>query len=447
MKTHRTTRQWMIVPLMFGLMAAVSTTRCNNAPSSGGGGTGTLKLLVTDKPFPFDLIDSAIVTVTRVEVRRDGALTCATECDDGAFCNGEETCVTGECQSGVGPCGEGLECDEDADVCRKPCAADADCDDGVFCNGGETCVEAYCAAGALPCENGAFCDESGMVCSTICQNDADCDDGEFCNGAETCFEGACVSEPSPCADGQTCEEDADTCETAEDTGDDDADDEDTGDDGSFVVIFEGERRLDLLDLRNGRTDLLADTQVPAGDYSQMRLIVTEGELTLKDGRTFLLTVPSGEQTGIKLHFDFSVADGEETQLLLDVDLSRAFQPIPGGHIDDPSTIRNFHFRPSLAMRLINLLEAGSISGAVTTMVEDVSTPLASVAVTAYVDDQEVTTTSTEADGTYVLGGLTTGTYRVEFSLVGYDDVVIPEVNVNAGETTLGVDAVMTATAP
>jgi len=343
----------------------------------------------------------------------------------------------------MAPCAEGFDCDEVADACLKVCADDAGCEDGVFCNGGETCVEGHCAAGASPCDVGAFCDEVGSACSTVCLNDAHCDDGLFCNGAETCVEAACASGTAPCTAEETCDEDDDEC-----NADDDDDDDEGDDNGSpFVVIFEGEKVFDLLDLQNGRTDLLADAEVPAGDYSLMRLIVTQGELTLKDGRTFVLTVPSGAQTGIKLHFDFSVEDGEETQLLLDVDLSRAFQPIPGGQIEDPSTIRDFHFSPSLAMRLINLLDAGSIAGTVTTLVEDVSTALEGAAVTAYVDDEEVTSTSTAADGTYILGGLTTGTYRVEFSFAGYVDVVVSDVSVSAGESTVDIDAVLTPTAP
>ena len=81
------------------------------------------------------------------------------------------------------------------------------------------------------------------------------------------------------------------------------------------------------------------------------------------------------------------------------------------------------------------------------MVAEVSTPLAGVAVTAFAGGTEVTSTSTEDDGTYVLGGLVTGEYRVEFSAAGFDDFVVDDVAVTAGQTTANVNATMTASAP
>ena len=224
----------------------------------------------------------------------------------------------------------------------------------------------------------------------------------------------------------------------------DADAADTQNDGDtgWTTIYDGDKTFDLIDLQNGRTDLLADANLPAGNYDQMRLIVTGGRVVLTDDSEFDLTVPSGEQTGIKLHFDFTVAEGDSTVLLLDVDLSRAFTPVPAGKIADPATIREFKFQPSLGMRLINLLEAGSIAGTVT---DAADAPLESVLVTAYDDsDAEVTSTVTDPDGTYVLSGLPAGTYTVEFSATGYVDAQATGVAVTAGEQTANVDASLTA---
>lgn len=209
---------------------------------------------------------------------------------------------------------------------------------------------------------------------------------------------------------------------------------------SWVVIFDGEKELNLLDLRNGRTDLLADATVEAGTYTEMRVVVVSGQVTLNDGRVFTLNVPSGAQTGIKLKLTFEVDAQEETVLLLDVDLSRAFSAIPSGKIDDPSTIREFRFTPTVAMRLINQLAAGSIGGTVT----DANTqmPIENASVTAFKDGEEVTSTATEPDGKYRLLGLPTGTYRVEFSAGGFVDLTTDDVAVQAGEEST-LDAELT----
>jgi len=77
----------------------------------------------------------------------DGDLTCesAADCDDGRFCNGEETCdpsapsaASDGCVSGVAPCPD---CDEDEDTCDS-CLSNADADgdgvDSIAC-GGDDC--------------------------------------------------------------------------------------------------------------------------------------------------------------------------------------------------------------------------------------------------------------------------------------------------------------------
>jgi hypothetical protein len=232
-------------------------------------------------------------------------------------------------------------------------------------------------------------------------------------------------------------------ELAEDGQDADGDEDPEAEESPWVTIFEGSKTFNLLDLRNGRTDLLADATVPAGTYTQMRLVVTEGSITLTDGRIFVMKVPSGAQSGIKLHFTFTVEEGETQPLLLDVNLARAFQPIPGSGVKRPEDITQFHFKPSLAMRLINVVQAGSITGTVT----NAAGPLAGVTVAALRDGSEVTATTTEADGTYTLAGLPTGTYTVAFAAEGYSEIEVVDVAVTASQATEGVDVLMEASAP
>ena len=396
----------LFVVILGGL--SISALRCDQLPV----GTGTLKVLVTDKPYPFDLIEEALITITRVEVRREGGVPEPTGCQ-----------------------------------------SDDDCADGLACNGDETCDvdTGDCTAGeALTCEALEVCDDLRGGCAAACAEDADCDDGAFCNGGETCdaATGLCVSgSAETCPDDEVCDDTTASCIA------DEPDDGDDGDDDGgnpFIVIFESddpeENTFDLVKLFNGKTDLLANADIPAGTYTQMRLIVTQGVVKVKDvEEPFTLKVPSGSQTGIKLHFTFEIVADEVTTLLLDIDLSRAFKAIPGGHITDPSTIREFKFSPSLAMRLINLVDAGGISGTVTTLVADAEMALADVSVTAMSGGEEVTTTSSDELGMYLLIGLPPGDYEVEFSKAEFDDATVDSIMVEAGQTASGQDVSMTAT--
>jgi len=70
---------------------------------------------------------------------------------------------------------------------------------------------------------------------------------------------------------------------------------------SIIVLSDSTRKLDLLTLQNGVTETLADTTLPAGTYSQDRLIVgTDATIRLEDGSEPRLKIPSGTQTGIKI---------------------------------------------------------------------------------------------------------------------------------------------------
>lgn len=204
----------------------------------------------------------------------------------------------------------------------------------------------------------------------------------------------------------------------------------------FLTVFEGTQTISLLDLRNGYVDLLAESDLPTGSYDQVRLIVSDGYVRLTDGREFELTVPSGDETGIKLNVDFTVGEngeGLEALLLLDVDLSRAFKALPGGKSPrNAGEITGFQFRPRVAMRLVDMNATGDVAGVV---VDSGFNALDSVVVTAYLGDTEVTSTVTDPDGTFRILGLAPGNHRLEFSRYLFLDQTVEDVFVTASEVT------------
>ncbi len=46
------------------------------------------------------------------------------------------------------------------------CATDSDCSDGLYCTGVESCVDGTCVAGPVPCADGLVCNESTNRCTT-----------------------------------------------------------------------------------------------------------------------------------------------------------------------------------------------------------------------------------------------------------------------------------------
>ena len=73
----------------------------------------------------------------------------------------------------------------------SPCTEDTDCDDGLFCNGEETCSSGDCLPGQDPCPD-ETCDENNNLCAPlVCDEDMICEQGEDCNNCPTdCISGA-----------------------------------------------------------------------------------------------------------------------------------------------------------------------------------------------------------------------------------------------------------------
>jgi len=202
----------------------------------------------------------------------------------------------------------------------------------------------------------------------------------------------------------------------------------------FIVLMEEEIPLNLLELTNGITAKLAELEVPAGSYDLVRIYVRGVNVVLKDGTTYDLKVPSGEQTGIKVFIkpELVVAGGLTTDLLLDFDVSRSF--VAKGSLNSPQGINGFNYKP--VIKATNNSIAGTLSGRVTTVLEDETVlGLEGAEVSVYAADTLNTTTFTDADGGYTVMGLLAGTYEVDVNLEGYEPAFAEDVNIIAANRT------------
>jgi C1A family cysteine protease len=116
-------------------------------------------------------------------------------CDGSCHPRKEDTtcsdCAPGFC------CGDGT-CSGEEDVsncaidCQVSCGSDTECDDGQWCNGAETCSAGSCQAGTpVDCPPGQVCDEG----SDSCKDPVDC---------SACHNGVCDGKCHPVKDGADC---------------------------------------------------------------------------------------------------------------------------------------------------------------------------------------------------------------------------------------------------
>lgn len=157
---------------------------------------------------------------------------------------------------------------------------------------------------------------------------------------------------------------------------------------------------------------LGSITLPAGQYSQLRLILDPGAtITMTDSlgtHVLPLDVPSGQQTGIKVPVDFAVAPGSTTNIILDFNVADSVVALGNG---------GYHLKPVIHAAVREL--TGTISGIVTnkggngiqraTVTATLPPPAGST------DAPQTFTTITEAGGAFKLWNLPPGTYSVVVS--------------------------------
>src|SRR5688572_7817006 len=175
--------------------------------------------------------------------------------------------------------------------------------------------------------------------------------------------------------------------------------------GTWQTISTTPRTLNLFNLKF-QEELIAQSDLPAGRYTQIRFIVDEARVTDSEG-THIANIPSGSQTGIKVNLNFDIPENEVTGVLLDFNVSRSLIRLGNG---------NYQLKP-VVVGVVRVL-----SGTITGVATDGSAPLAGATVRAiykagphFPIDTEVNSTSSVEDGRFKLWALMPGTYQLQFS--------------------------------
>jgi len=110
-----------------------------------------------------------------------------------------------------------------------------------------------------------------------------------------------------------------------------------GDAGWSEMVLTPARRVDLLTLTNGVLEELGSTSLPAGRYTQMRLVLggsmgpgaMANSLVPSGGSERPMETPSGTQTGLKMNVDIEVAANQLADFVIDFDACRSV--VHAGH--------------------------------------------------------------------------------------------------------------------
>ncbi|MES2130356.1 MAG: DUF4382 domain-containing protein [Pseudomonadota bacterium] len=187
------------------------------------------------------------------------------------------------------------------------------------------------------------------------------------------------------------------------------------------------RKINLLNLTNGVLDTLGQTSLPAGHYSQLRLVLDpntgngSANTVVPSGTTTEqpLDTPSAVQSGIKLVNSFDVAAGQRVDLVLDFDACKSVLTKGNGKYALKPVV---HVIPTALNGI-----GGFVSSAVLGSHPKVSAQQNGVIVGATVPNAST--------GEFVLARLPAGSYDMVLNADGRAAVVIGAIPVTASAIT------------
>lgn len=187
----------------------------------------------------------------------------------------------------------------------------------------------------------------------------------------------------------------------------------------WQLLSDSAQTVNLLDLTNGKSKLLATKDLDPGTYSQIRMILGTNNSVTSDGNDYSLTIPSSTQTGIKINANITVNAGDTYNILLDFNAAQSIHKTGNGR---------FMMKP--VIHSVNLQMDGLIKG----LVDPASSKSVVLAIMA---QDTVSTFADTTSGNFRVIGLTPGTYSLSINPqdTAYYDTTLTNIHVNSGDST------------
>ena len=213
--------------------------------------------------------------------------------------------------------------------------------------------------------------------------------------------------------------------------------------GDYVTVYSGSHTENVAAYTNGATANVTVAAVSPGTYTDVRVTIGGVTVKLTNNETYSVDAATSFETEVPIYPEITVSEGDEANLLFDMDLSDSIQ-FSGGFfgdwISDIMQISGIQsFDPDI--RAVVVEHTGSISGQV---IDDNGDAVAYAEVKVKYDydadgnDEDVTTIA-DANGQYKIIGLPAGTYKVEVDTENNGDVDVDNVSVSVKqETTVNV---------
>ncbi|MDD5325728.1 MAG: DUF4382 domain-containing protein [Polaromonas sp.] len=199
------------------------------------------------------------------------------------------------------------------------------------------------------------------------------------------------------------------------------------DGGWAEVVLNPARRVDLLSLQNGVLAELGQTPLPAGKYTQLRLVLADNTAATPMANSVLpsggteapLKTPSGQQSGVKTNIDIDIAANQMADFVLDFNACKSVVVAgnSGQYLLKPAVT----VIPRYVSGVAGFVEAGLVTGSTS-----VSLQQGGLVVKAAMPD---------SNGKFLLQPVAPGSYTLVLAAPGRTTAIITNVAVVADTVT------------